>query len=530
MISISPREQADFRSIPRIVVFFHSCDGRKESWGILLLTTMTTIKPSQIPDEIKIISETLEKGGFGAYLVGGCVRDLLIGRAPKDWDFTTNARPEQIQELFPETFYENDYGTVGVVNETENETLKVVEITPYRLEAKYSDSRHPDAVSFSDTLEDDLKRRDFTINAIAYSVTSGELKDPYGGQEDIKRKSIVAVGDPRERFEEEALRMLRAIRLSAELQFTIDPKTAEAIALSASALQKIAKERIRDEFSRILHSDNPMHAIAIGQKLGVMRHVAPDIERGIGVEQNQAHTFDVYEHLLRTMQHGADMKWNFDIRLAGLFHDVSKPETRRWSKEKEDWTFHGHEVVGARVTKKALQDLKFPKQTIDKIEKLVRWHMFFSDPDKITLSAVRRVIRNVGPENIWDLLNLRVCDRIGTGRPKAQPFRLRKYISMVEEALRDPTSVGMLKINGKRVMEITKEKPGPRIGYILHALLEEVLDEPKRNTEDYLEKQTLELAELPEKTLKAHGEEGKERQEQVEEEAIKEIRKKYHVE
>ena len=200
------------------------------------------------------------------------------------------------------------------------------------------------------------------------------------------------------------------------------------------------------------------------------------------------------------------------------------------SKEKEDWTFHGHEVVGARVTKKALQDLKFPKQTIDKIEKLVRWHMFFSDPDKITLSAVRRVIRNVGPENIWDLLNLRVCDRIGTGRPKAQPFRLRKYISMVEEALRDPTSVGMLKINGKRVMEITKEKPGPRIGYILHALLEEVLDEPKRNTEDYLEKQTLELAELPEKTLKAHGEEGKERQEQVEEEAIKEIRKKYHVE
>lgn len=491
---------------------------------------MSAIAPSKIPDEIRAISETLKKGGFEAYLVGGCVRDLLIGRAPKDWDFTTNARPEQVQELFPETFYENDYGTVGVVNETENESLRVVEITPYRLEAKYSDSRHPDEVTFSDTLEDDLKRRDFTINAIAFGIESGELVDLYKGAEDIKRRSIVAVGNPHERFEEDALRMLRAIRLSAELEFTIDPQTAEAIAAAAPLLQKIAKERVRDEFSRILHSNNPLHAVVIGQKLGVMRHVAPDIERGIGVEQNQAHQYDVYEHLLRTMQHGADMKWNFDIRLAGLFHDVSKPETRRWSEEKGDWTFHGHEVVGARVTKKALQDLKFPKQTIEKIEKLVRWHMFFSDPDKITLSAVRRVIRNVGPENIWDLLNLRVCDRIGTGRPKAQPFRLRKYISMVEQALRDPISVGMLKIDGRRVMDITNEKPGPRIGNILHALLEEVLDDPKRNTEDYLEKRARELAELPEETLKAHGQEGRERQEKMEEDAIKEIRKKYHVE
>ncbi|MBI2618059.1 HD domain-containing protein [Candidatus Kaiserbacteria bacterium] len=490
---------------------------------------MSTIPASKIPSEIRSVAETLEKGGFEAYLIGGCVRDLLLNRTPKDWDFTTNATPEEIQNLFKETFYENDYGTVGVVNETDNDSLKVVEVTPYRLEAAYSDARRPDSVRFSEKLEDDLKRRDFTINAIAYNISKGELTDLYGGQDDLRRGSIVAVGDPYERFEEDALRMLRAIRISAELNFTIEPKTADAIARSASQLEKIAKERVRDEFARILNSDNPMHAIIIAEKLKLLPYVAHDLERGIGVEQNQAHKYDVFEHLLRTMQHGADMKWDFDIRIAGLYHDISKPETRRWSKDKEDWTFYGHEVVGARVAKRALENMKFPKKTIEKVVKLVRWHMFFSDPDKVTLSAVRRVIRNVGEENIWDLLNLRICDRIGSGRPKAQPFRFRKYKSMVEEALRDPISVTMLKIDGERVMEITKEKPGPRIGYILHALLEEVLDDPKRNTVEYLEKRAIELSELPEESLKTHGEEGKRRQEELEEEAVSDIRKKYWV-
>ncbi|MEX1120457.1 MAG: HD domain-containing protein, partial [Candidatus Paceibacterota bacterium] len=433
------------------------------------------------------------------------------------------------QELFEETFYENDYGTVGVVNETENASLKVVEITPYRLETTYSDARRPDSIQFSENLEDDLKRRDFTMNAIAYSVSTGGLTDPYNGQSDLNGKSITAVGDPFERFEEDALRMLRAIRLSAELGFTIETKTAEAIAKSAPQLGKIAKERIRDEFLRIVMSDNPMHALIISEKLGLLPYIAPDLERGIGIEQNQAHTYDVFEHLLRTMQHGADMHWNIDVRLAGLYHDISKPETRRWSKEKEDWTFYGHEVVGARVARRAFQDLKLPKKQTDKLVTMVRWHMFFSDPEKITLSAVRRMIRNVGEENIWDLLNLRICDRIGSGRPKAQPFRFRKYKSMVDEALRDPISVGMLKIDGAGVMEITGEKPGPRLGYILHALLEEVLDDPKRNTEAYLEKKIKELQELPEETLKAHGEQGKRKREEFEEEAVKEIRKKHWV-
>jgi putative nucleotidyltransferase with HDIG domain len=247
------------------------------------------------------------------------------------------------------------------------------------------------------------------------------------------------------------------------------------------------------------------------------------------VEQNQAHAFDVYEHLLRTMQHAADKDWDFDIRLAGLFHDISKPETRRWSNEKNDWTFHGHEVVGAKVARNALKELKFPKDKIDRIIILIRWHMFFSDPDQITLSAVRRTIANVGQENIWDLLKLRRCDRIGTGRPKEQPFRLRKYTAMVEEALRDPISVKMLKIDGTRIMELTKERPSKRLGDTLHALLEEVLDDPLKNTAEYLEKRARELMNMAEGELRALGEQGRLKCEEEESEAVAELHKKHKV-
>ena len=229
------------------------------------------------------------------------------------------------------------------------------------------------------------------------------------------------------------------------------------------------------------------------------------------------------------MQHAADKKMNFDIRLSALYHDVSKPETRRWSKEKNDWTFHGHEVVGARVTKKALEELKFPKATIEKAVKMVRWHMFFSDPDQITLSAVRRMIRNVGEENIWDLLNLRICDRIGTGRPKEQPFRFRKYKAMVEQALRDPISVGMLKTDGNRLMEVFHVEPGPVIGAVLHALLEEVLEDPERNKQDYLDERTKELLALPFEALVKLGESGKKKREEKEEAELKDILEKHHV-
>lgn len=482
-----------------------------------------------IPPEVAEVMQALEKAGFEAYAVGGCVRDSLLGKTPKDWDVTTNARPEKIEGLFPETYYNNAFGTVGVVFENpSHESLKVVEVTPYRLEGKYSDARRPDSVDWSDKLEDDLMRRDFTINAIAYSAT-GTLVDLYGGQGDLKNGVVRAVGKAEDRFSEDALRILRAVRIATELDFSIEEKTRGAIQNTAQLLDKISKERIRDEFSRIIASDRPMGGIALAHELGVLRFISPEFERGVGVTQNQAHRFDVWEHNLRTLQHAANKGWSFDIRLASLFHDISKPETRRWSDEKKDWTFYGHDVVGARLTKKVLTELRFPRETIEKVVKLVRWHMFFSDPDKITLSAVRRVITNVGTENIWDLMHLRVCDRIGTGRPKEQPFRLRKYQSMVEEALRDPISVGMLAINGTGIMELTGEKPGPRLGWILHALLEEVLDDPKQNDKEALSNRVRELAKLADGELKKIGESGKQKKEGVEEAEIAKIRSKYWV-
>ncbi|MDO8561976.1 MAG: CCA tRNA nucleotidyltransferase, partial [bacterium] len=256
-----------------------------------------------IPEEVSELSATLREAGFEAYLVGGCVRDLLIGREPKDWDITTNAKPEQIQELFKETFYENDYGTVGIVTESSDSRLKVIEINPYRIEGKYSNARHPDEVRFSEKLEDDLKRRDFTINAIAYEPDSGKIIDLHSGKEDLKRRVIATVGNPEERFNEDALRMLRAVRISAELDFAIDTATAVGISTNAQQLEKISRERVRDELLRILMSPRPMQALYVAQKLGILKYVIPELEDGIGIDQNQAHSFDVFEHLMRSLQH-----------------------------------------------------------------------------------------------------------------------------------------------------------------------------------------------------------------------------------
>ncbi len=484
----------------------------------------------KIPKEIKEISERLESAGFEAYIVGGCVRDLLRKELPRDWDITTNAKPEEIQKLFENTFYENDYGTVGVVNkEVVDKTLEIVEVTPYRLEGKYSNKRHPDSISFGDSLEEDLKRRDFTINAIAYSISKGQIIDPHKGQKDIKDKIIKTVGNPDERFSEDALRIMRAIRIATEIGFTINQDTEKALKNNAFLLEKISQERIRDEFVRIIMSDKPMDGIILAHKLGILKYVIRETENGLHVKQNGAHIYDVWEHNLRALQHSANRKWMLHVRLSALLHDVSKPETRRWSDEKKDYTFYGHDVVGGRVSKNVLERLKFPKRTIDIVSKLVRYHLFFSDVDKITLSAVRRLVKNVGPENVWDLMKLRACDRIGMGRPKETPYRLRKYEAMIEEAMRAPVSVGMLKIDGLRIMELTHETPSPRIGYILHALLEEMLDKPELNTTEYLEKRVLELAKLEDKKLKELGEKGKEKKEEEEEKEVGEIRKRHWV-
>jgi tRNA nucleotidyltransferase (CCA-adding enzyme) len=487
-------------------------------------------KKEKIPFEVLDILKRLESKDFEAFLVGGCVRDVLMNKKPKDWDITTNATPEEILEIFgEESFYENRFGTVGVKNkETEDPTLSVVEVTPYRLESKYSDSRHPDAVKFSQNIEDDLKRRDFTINALAYNVSRDTLVDNFDGLKDIKDKVLRTVGNPEDRFEEDALRMLRAVRFSAELGFTIENSTLNAIFVSRETIKLVSRERIKEEFEKIILSDNPMIGLGMSEKVGILPFISTNFQKMVGVSQEtEAHKYDVWEHSLRSLQHAADKGHSLEIRLAALFHDIAKPHTKRMSGKRA--TFYGHEVIGEKVTRETLENLTFSRETIENVALLVRWHMFFSDPDEVTLTAVRRLIARVGEENIWDLMNLRVCDRIGTGRPKEEPYRLRKYKSMIDEALKDPVSLKKLKINGDILIKELHVKPGKSLGNILYALFDEVLENPEKNEEKYLKDRALELKSLSDEELYKLGEKGREALEGEQEKEVKEIRDKHHV-
>jgi tRNA nucleotidyltransferase (CCA-adding enzyme) len=486
----------------------------------------------KVPKEVSYVTEGLQKAGFEVYLVGGCVRDLLMEREPKDWDITTNAKPEEVISLFEKTVYENKFGTVAVIQEdVSQETFRQIEVTPYRIEAKYSDFRHPDEVKFSDKLEDDLKRRDFTINALALD-SKGQIVDLYDGIKDIKDKTLRTVGGPDERFREDALRMLRAVRFAVQLNFSISHETQESIEKNANLIKEISQERIHDEFVKIIMSPSPAGGVSMLQKFRLLKSIIPELEEGIGCEQLGEHIYDVWEHLLHALQHAADKNWPLEVRLSALFHDIGKPKTRRWDGTKAGgkgkYTFYGHEVVGARMAKKIMERMKFPKKEIELVEKLVRTHMFFSDTELITLSAVRRIIQKVGKENIWLLMNIRECDRVGMKKKEA-PYRLRKYFAMIEEALRDPISVGQLKINGEFMMSELGIKAGPRMGFILHALLEEVLEDPTKNTVEHLSELAKSLDGLPDGAVKVLGDKGKEKKEELEEEEVEKLHTKHGV-
>ncbi len=494
--------------------------------------SLNPINCSLIPSYVTHVTETLKKAGFEAFLVGGCVRDLILGKEPKDWDITTNAVPEEILPLFEKTVYENTFGTVGVCvpKDVTQETLEyyIVEVTPYREESNYADNRHPEKISFSKDIKDDLKRRDFTINALAYGVSQDCLIDEYKGQEDIKDKVVRTVGNPDERFQEDALRLLRAIRFSTALDFAIEGETLSAISKNAELIKNVSSERIRDEFTKIIESSNSARGVGLLYKLGLLKNIIPELEEGIACHQGGAHIYDVFEHLLGALHHATDKGFSTEIRLAALFHDIGKPRTKRTPSDKAKPTFYGHEVVGARMAKKIMERLKYPKDTTEKVVKLVRYHMFFSDTELITLSAVRRIIANVGVENIWDLMHIRECDRIGMKKAEA-PYRLRKYHAMIEEALRDPISVKQLKVDGNYLMNTLQIKPGPRMGWMLNALLEEVLDDPIKNTLEYLSSRVGELDLLSDTDLRTLGEQAKEKKEELEGEEVEKLRKKHGV-
>jgi putative nucleotidyltransferase with HDIG domain len=495
-----------------------------------------------IPQPVIDVGNQLQEAGYEAFLVGGCVRDLLIDRTPKDWDIATNATPEEMLQIFDSAKYDNSFGTVRVINDTKKTEITEVEITTYRTEDIYSDNRHPDNVEFSDSIHADLKRRDFTINALALDITNVSrdnntvyvtqetIVDDHGGLTDLQKSRLKAVGNARERMKEDPLRIMRGIRFVSELGLVIGNTTQEAFNEGSHRLNDIAVERIRDEFEKIIMSPKPRLGITLSEEVGALSVFLPELVDTIGIEQNQAHEYDLWHHLVNTLQVTANKGWPEHIRLAGLFHDIAKKDTREWDEDRGDWSFHNHEVVGARITDRIMQRLKFSNDLTESVVNLVRWHMFFSDTDEITHSAVRRVIRNVGKDNIWDLMKLRRADRLGMGRPKEQPYRLRKYQSMVEEVIRDPVSVQKLAIDGDDVIRVTDENPGPRIGYILHSLLEDVLEDPNLNEEDKLLAKAKELSQLNDTELEKKGQRGKKKKDRKEKEAKQKIRENYHVE
>ena len=491
------------------------------------------IEFSSIPTGVLKILAQLENNGWESFLVGGCVRDLLLRQEPKDWDITTKAQPDEIQKIFPDSFYDNRFGTVGV----KTEKLRIIEITTFRAEGEYTDARHPDKIKWAKTLNEDLSRRDFTVNAIAIEVKSEIqnskfktnpkliLIDPFEGQKDLENKILRTVGDPNKRFAEDALRMMRAARLAIELGFRIEAKTFEAIKKNSPLIKNIAQERIRDELVKILTTPQAAEGIDLLREASLLRFIIPELLDGYGVAQNLHHIYDVYTHNLKSLETAAKKNYNLIVRLAALLHDIGKPKAKRG--EGETSTFYNHQIIGARMAKKILERLKFSREVIRRVILLIRNHMFVYDVDRVKASGVRRVIRKVGLENIQDLINLRVADRLGSGCPKAIPYKLRHFQYMVEKVSRDPISAKMLKINGEDIMRELKIPPGPKIGAILDLLLAEVIDNPNKNNSEYLIQRAKEL--LLENNLLDQRGKAQQKINQVEEGEEREIKKKYWV-
>lgn len=435
----------------------------------------------KLPESVKDILKKFDEAGYEIYIVGGAVRDVLMGKIAHDWDFTTNATPEEILKVVEGGLYNNDFGTVFSPNPDDPD--KPHEITTFRKEEGYSDARHPDKVSWGKTLEDDLSRRDFTINALALDKDF-KLIDYYGGQIDIEAKIIKSVGDANERFSEDALRMMRAIRIASELGFIIEDKTFEAIKNNAPLINKIAKERIKEEFFKILASPNPYDGMILFRNSGLMQEIIPELEKCFGVEQKSPgrhHIYDVGTHLFMSLK---NCKSDDTVtRFATLIHDIGKPQTYR-KLPTGVITFYNHEMVSTKIAENLADRLRLSKKEKDKLLLLVRWHQFTVDENQ-TDSAIRRILRNVGPENMEDMLALRVADRVGGGARETS-WRLEEFKARLIEAQKQPFAVRDLKIDGNDVMKELNLKPGPEVGKILEKIFEDVVENKLENERETL--------------------------------------------
>ena len=453
----------------------------------------------KIPEFVEEVMAKIKKHKYESYLVGGCVRDLLMGRTPKDWDITTNARPEEIVKIFSTAKYENQFGTVLVP--IHNDANDVVEITTYRSEQGYSDRRHPDIVSFETELDKDLERRDFTINALAMDA-DGKIVDLFGGQKDIKAKIIRAVGEPSERFKEDALRMMRAIRFSCQLGFALEPKTERAIMKLAGSLKFISGERLRDELIKILASNSPAEGLMKLHDNKLLQYIIPELEQGVDVKQHYHHIYPVFKHNILALKYCPSPAW--PVRFAALLHDVGKPKS--FKNIDGHPTFYNHQYIGAKMTDKIMRRLKFSNEDTERVVNLVKNHMFYYNVGEVSAASVRRLIVKTGRENLKDLIDIRIADRLGSGLKSAIPYKLRHLQYMLEKVQHDPVSVKMLKINGNDLMTLLNIPPSPKIGAILDVLLSEVVEDPELNKQKYLEKRSRELNKMNPEELRAHAE------------------------
>ena len=433
----------------------------------------------QMPEKVKYIIETIQAAGFEAYAVGGCVRDSILGRTPDDWDITTSAKPEQVKSLFRRTIDTGlQHGTVTVMLEKEG-----FEVTTYRIDGKYEDGRHPTEVTFTACLEEDLKRRDFTINAMAYNEQEG-LVDIFGGMEDIGRKMIRCVGNPEARFGEDALRIMRAVRFSAQLGYKIEEETERAIVRLAHTLTQISAERIQVELVKLLVSPNPDY-IEAAYKTGITKVILPELDKAMECEQNTVHhCYTVGRHIVETLkQVPADKVY----RLGMLLHDIGKPERKTTDENGKDH-FHGHAGKGEEMAKVILRRLKFDNDTIYKVSKIVKYHDYGIGvlPTK---KSVRKAIHKIGGDIYPYLFAVRKADILAQSEyeREAKLYRLALDQQFYEEILRDEecTSLKDLAVTGKDLIEAGVQ-PGPQLGEILERLLEEVLEDPSKNTKESL--------------------------------------------
>ncbi|MEM5947758.1 CCA tRNA nucleotidyltransferase [Spirochaetia bacterium 38H-sp] len=437
-------------------------------------------KIKKLPETLIEIANTLKKNKHQCYIVGGAVRDIAMGKEPDDYDLASSATPEEIKKIFKKVIPTGiQHGTVTILIKRDK-----YEITTFREEEGYTDLRHPDKIRYTRSLETDLSRRDFTINALALDPITEEIYDLYQGYADIKKKIIKTVGQPDKRFEEDALRILRAIRFAAQLGFTIEKETYKAIKRHSKNIQQISWERIREEFTKVLLSPSPSLGIKLMEETEILQYIIPELLTCKNISQGKAHRFDVYHHLLAS----CDLveKKDIIIKLAALFHDIGKPITKIEIPGK-GLAFYDHDKESAKIAKKILKRLKYPNSTIEKVTHLIQNHMIKYTEDW-TDAAIRRHITRIGKDNLDQLLELLKADRWGiTGtKTKVTDIEALRYRINTELNKSNALTIKDLKINGNTLQETLEIPAGPWIGKILKYLMEAVLDDPKLNTKEKL--------------------------------------------